>query len=64
MRDPISKITRVKKAEGMVQAEEHLPSKCKALSSNPNTTKKTCATRYDTFQYKWKRFKLRLSQIL
>jgi hypothetical protein len=25
---------------GVVQAAEHLPSKCKALSSNPSTTKK------------------------
>jgi hypothetical protein len=34
--DPISKITRAKGAEGMAPAE-HLPSKCKALSSNSST---------------------------
>jgi hypothetical protein len=30
---------KVKKTSGMVQMVEYLPSKCKVLSSNPNTTK-------------------------
>jgi hypothetical protein len=34
-RDLISKITRGKRAGGMTQAVEYLPSKYKALSSNP-----------------------------
>jgi hypothetical protein len=38
--DPISKITRAKRAEGVAQATEYLFSKHKALSSNPSTTKK------------------------
>jgi hypothetical protein len=36
--DPVSKITRTKRAGGVVQAVEHLPSKCK-LSSKPRNTK-------------------------
>jgi hypothetical protein len=32
--DPISKITREKRAERHSSTAEHLPSKCKALSSN------------------------------
>jgi hypothetical protein len=39
-RDPISKITRAKRAGGVAQVVEPLPSKCKALSSNPKTKKK------------------------
>jgi hypothetical protein len=31
--------TKAKRSRGMVQMVEHLPSKCKALSSNTNTTK-------------------------
>jgi hypothetical protein len=38
--DPISKITRVKRAEGVNQAVEYLPHKHKALKSNSNPTKK------------------------
>jgi hypothetical protein len=38
--DLISKITRVKKAGGMVQAVEHLTPKHEALSPNSRTTKK------------------------
>jgi hypothetical protein len=38
--DPISKITRAKRAGGVVQAVEYLPNKHKALTSNPNTVKK------------------------
>jgi hypothetical protein len=38
--DPISKITRAKKDQRWAQAVEHLPKKCKALSLNPNSTKK------------------------
>jgi hypothetical protein len=38
--DPISKISREKRAAGMAQATEGLPSKCKALSSNLSTRKK------------------------
>jgi hypothetical protein len=36
-----SKITRTKRTGGVAQVLEHLPKKCEALSSNPNTTKKT-----------------------
>jgi hypothetical protein len=39
-KDPILKITKIKRADGMTQVIEHLPSKCKALSSNFITTKK------------------------
>jgi hypothetical protein len=39
-RDPISKITKAKRAGDMVQALQHLPSKCEVLSSNSSTTKK------------------------
>jgi hypothetical protein len=38
--DPISKVTRVKRAGGMAQAVEPLPHKCKTLSSNPSIAKK------------------------
>jgi hypothetical protein len=38
-RDPISKITTADRAGGMAQVVEHLPSKCNALNSTPNTTK-------------------------
>jgi hypothetical protein len=38
-RDFISKVTRIKKAGGVAQAEECLPSKHKVLSSNPSTAK-------------------------
>jgi hypothetical protein len=34
------KITKVKRAEGVAQVVEHLPSKSKGLSSNPSTIKK------------------------
>jgi hypothetical protein len=38
--DPLSRITRVKRAEIMAQvAEEHLPCKCEALNSNLITNK-------------------------
>jgi hypothetical protein len=36
--DPIFKVTRAKRVEGMAQAVERLPSKCEALSSNSSTT--------------------------
>jgi hypothetical protein len=38
--NPISKITRAKRIGGMAQAVEYVPSKHKALSSNPNKPKK------------------------
>jgi hypothetical protein len=38
--DPISKIFKTKRAGGMVQVAECLPSKCEAVSSNPSTAKK------------------------
>jgi hypothetical protein len=38
--DPISKITRAKRTEGLAQAVEHLTSKYEALSSNNYTAKK------------------------
>jgi hypothetical protein len=38
--DPISKITRTKRARSVTQAVKHLSSKCKALSSNHSTAKK------------------------
>jgi hypothetical protein len=34
------KITKVKRARGMAQVVEHLPSKLKVLSSNPSSVKK------------------------
>jgi hypothetical protein len=34
MQDPISKITKEKRAGGMTEVVEHLSSKCKILSSN------------------------------
>jgi hypothetical protein len=40
MKDPIGKITKPKGAGGMTQVMEHLPRKCKALSSNPSTNQK------------------------
>jgi hypothetical protein len=39
MRDHISKITKAKRAEGVAQVVQCLPSKCKALSSNPDCQK-------------------------
>jgi hypothetical protein len=36
-RDPVSKITNIKRADGMVQVVEYLPTKCKALSSTTPT---------------------------
>jgi hypothetical protein len=41
--DPISKITRAKRAGGGAQAAKHLPSKHKVLSFNPSTTLKKCS---------------------
>jgi hypothetical protein len=38
--DPLSKITRSKRAGGAAQAVESLPSKYKALNLNPSTAKK------------------------
>jgi hypothetical protein len=38
--NPIFKITRTKKAEGIAQSVEGMPSKHKALSSNSSTAKK------------------------
>jgi hypothetical protein len=38
---PYLKITIAKRAEDMIQALEHLPSKCKAMSSKPSTSKQT-----------------------
>jgi hypothetical protein len=37
---PISKITRAKWTRGVAQAKKHQLCKCKALSSNPSSTKK------------------------
>jgi hypothetical protein len=37
--DPLSKINRAKRTGGVTQAVEHLPCKCKALSSHPRPTK-------------------------
>jgi hypothetical protein len=39
-RDPISKVTKAKRAGGAAQEVECLPSMCEALSSNRSTTKK------------------------
>jgi hypothetical protein len=38
--NPVSKVTRAKRARGMTQEVKHLSSHCKALSSNPNTARK------------------------
>jgi hypothetical protein len=35
--EPYSKITKTKRAGGLVYVVDHLPNKYKALSSNPNT---------------------------
>jgi hypothetical protein len=35
-----SKLTKAKRTEDMAHIVEHLPSKCKALSSTPSTEKK------------------------
>jgi hypothetical protein len=40
VRDPISKITRAKRAGSVTQTAEQLPSQFKALSSNPSSAKK------------------------
>jgi hypothetical protein len=42
--NPISKITRAKRAGGVAQGVERLLSKYEALSSNPNTAKQTRKT--------------------
>jgi hypothetical protein len=39
MQDPLSKTTKTKRAKGMAQVIKDLPSKYKALSSNPSMTK-------------------------
>jgi hypothetical protein len=36
----MQRIVKAKRTGGMAIAVEHLPSQCKALSSNPNTAKK------------------------
>jgi hypothetical protein len=38
--DPISKATRAKRDRDVAQVAKHLPSRCKALSSNPRAAKK------------------------
>jgi hypothetical protein len=38
--NPISKITKARRAGGVAQAVEHLPNKHKALSANPSINKK------------------------
>jgi hypothetical protein len=43
-RDPIQNIIKAKRTGGMVQVVEHLSSKQKAPSSNPNIAKKKMAT--------------------
>jgi hypothetical protein len=40
LQDPISKVLNTKRAEGVAQGVERLPTKCEAVSSNPSTTKK------------------------
>jgi hypothetical protein len=40
MQDPIQEITKAKNGWGVAQMVEHLPSKCKVLSSNFGTAKK------------------------
>jgi hypothetical protein len=35
--DPVGKITKAKRTRGIAQKVEHLPSKCKTLSSNPSS---------------------------
>jgi hypothetical protein len=37
-KDPVSEITRESRAGGVIQVQEHLSSKHKALNSNPNIT--------------------------
>jgi hypothetical protein len=40
MQDTILKITKAKRTGGMAQVVDHLPSRCKVLSSNSRMTKK------------------------
>jgi hypothetical protein len=40
MKDSVSKTTLAKRAGSVAQVLEYWPSNCKALSSNPTTTKK------------------------
>jgi hypothetical protein len=51
--ETILKIIRTKRARGMVQVEEHLPSKPKVLSSNPSTVKKKKKMRSSRRQNAW-----------
>jgi hypothetical protein len=44
MQDPIQEITKAKNGWGVAQVVEHLPSKCKVLSSNFGTAKKKKST--------------------
>jgi hypothetical protein len=37
--DPFSKIPNTKRADGVTQVAEQMPSKCEALSPNPSTAK-------------------------
>jgi hypothetical protein len=40
MKHPIQKIIKAKRGGVMAEVVDHLPSKCKAMSSNPSTAKK------------------------
>jgi hypothetical protein len=46
--DPISGITRAKRAKGVTWAVEHLPCKCKGLSSNTSPRKKKKRLEFET----------------
>jgi hypothetical protein len=49
--DPMSKITRAKRAGGVTEEVEHLPSKQKAPSSSLSTAKNFLRCRYMLFHF-------------
>jgi hypothetical protein len=56
MRPYLKNDLKVKRTTGVVQMIEHLPTKHKALSSNPSTTKKIKNTSLFTFLYSMSSF--------
>jgi hypothetical protein len=49
--EPISEITKAKRAGGVIQMVEHLPSKCRALHSTPRPEKQ------NEFQHNFRTYK-------
>jgi hypothetical protein len=50
--DPIRKITKAKRAGGMAQMVEHLPSKSEALNSNPSSASQL-PPKHMYFRFNW-----------